>query len=155
MIVPANEKRVAESRSLSDQGRALIIDVGGAGDDFARDVRAGLSAVRKTLNPKYFYDDLGAVLFDAICRLPEYYVTRAEDEILAERSGEMIERMGHPVRIVELGSGNAQKTRRLLRAARSRQAALQYVAVDVDAATLTRWATVLTRCISILCSSRS
>jgi L-histidine N-alpha-methyltransferase len=54
---------------------------------FAEDVRAGLTATPKRLLPKYFYDDLGSALFEAICSLPEYYLTRAEAEILRERSG--------------------------------------------------------------------
>ena len=52
-------------------------------DDFAADVREGLTAPRKFLRPKYFYDELGSRLFDAICLLPEYYLTRAEAEIFA------------------------------------------------------------------------
>ena len=57
----------------------------GAPDDFAADVRRGLTSTPKRLLPKYFYDDLGSQLFEAICLLPEYYLTRAEAEILARQ----------------------------------------------------------------------
>ncbi|MFH4410598.1 L-histidine N(alpha)-methyltransferase, partial [Acinetobacter baumannii] len=57
---------------------------------FADDVRRGLSAHPKNLPPKYFYEPLGSQLFEAICLLPEYYLTRAEDEILAVHSEEII-----------------------------------------------------------------
>ena len=50
---------------------------------FADDVRTGLGARPYTLSPKYFYDDLGSALFEAICRLPEYYLTRIEHDLLA------------------------------------------------------------------------
>ncbi|HUP42880.1 MAG TPA: L-histidine N(alpha)-methyltransferase, partial [Thermoanaerobaculia bacterium] len=87
-----------------------------AGASFADDVRAGLSASPKVLQPKYFYDELGSLLFEAICALPEYYVTRAEAEILAARAGEIVAGLAPPVRLVELGSGSSAKTRHLIEA---------------------------------------
>lgn len=125
-----------ETPRKSQKGRVQIIDLGIVRDEFAADVRAGLTSRPKSLSPKYFYDDLGAILFQAICLLPEYYVTRAEDEILAERSGDILEAVGNPIRLVELGSGAATKTRHLIRAALSRQAALDYVPIDIESATL-------------------
>ena len=77
------------------------------------DVRAGLAAAPKTLPPKWFYDDRGSELFDEITRLPEYYPTRAERSILAERAGTIAERTGADT-LVELGSGTSEKTRLLL-----------------------------------------
>src|ERR1041385_5672547 len=62
----------------------------GAGASFAEDVRRGLTSTPKRLSPKYFYDALGSALFDAICQLPEYYLTRAEDEILARHAEEIV-----------------------------------------------------------------
>ncbi|MEA2165779.1 MAG: hypothetical protein QOK37_3906 [Thermoanaerobaculia bacterium] len=104
---------------------------------FAHDVRRGLTATPKFLLPHYFYDALGSALFSAICELPEYYVTRAEDEILRERGSEIAAAFGPRVRLVELGSGSARKTRHLIQAILNRQETLDYIPVDVDAGILT------------------
>jgi L-histidine N-alpha-methyltransferase len=79
------------------------------------DVARGLTATPKELPPKWFYDERGSVLFEEITRLPEYYPTRAEREILAARAGEVAGRTD-AVALVELGSGSAEKTRLLLTA---------------------------------------
>jgi dimethylhistidine N-methyltransferase len=107
-----------------------------ASDDFAASVRAGLTAPRKTLEPRFFYDALGSALFDAICELPEYYVTRAETEILTQYGPEIAAALGSPVRLVELGSGSARKTRLLFDAILATQRTLDYAPVDVDAGML-------------------
>lgn len=98
--------------------------------DFATDVKAGLSAARKAIPPRWFYDELGSVLFDAICLLPEYYVTRSEAEIFAVHSEEIASALRSPARIIELGSGTARKTRLLLERLRN----CEYVPVDIDCA---------------------
>jgi len=103
---------------------------------FAEDVRAGLTAPRKRLLPKYFYDELGSALFEAITALPEYYLTRAETEILRDRSGEIVEAVGGPLELIELGSGSAVKTRYLIDAALARQPALRFCPIDISAAAL-------------------
>ena len=108
-------------------------DSAAAADDFAGDVRRGLAAPRKFLPPKYFYDELGSQLFDAICLLPEYYLTRAEGEIFARRSAEIVERASE---LFELGSGSATKTRRIVEALVARQRGLTYVPVDISPAAL-------------------
>jgi len=113
--------------------------------DFAGDVRAGLSASRKRLSPKYLYDDLGSALFDAITALPEYYLTRAETEILKDRAGEIIDAVGFPVELIELGSGSAVKTRYLIAAAFSRQQALRFCPIDISSAALDASARALRR----------
>src|SRR5947209_10981497 len=107
-------------------------------DDFAADVRRGLGARQKFLLPKYFYDDLGSQLFEAICLLPEYYLTRAESEIFARRADEIVERAarGLQVTLVELGSGSASKTRRIIESLLARQKQLRYVSVDISHAAL-------------------
>lgn len=128
---------------LSAAERVKIVDLATASDDFAEDVRRGLASSPKTLSPKYFYDDLGSVLFDAICRLPEYYVMRAEDEILARHGGEILGSLGSRIRLVELGSGRGIKTRRLIRNAMSRQETLRYVPIDIDPVMLTETANAL------------
>src|SRR6185295_5505323 len=78
---------------------------------FAEDVRRGLTSSPKFLFPKYFYDELGSRLFEAITALPEYYPTRAEAEILRLHAGEIVAALGGPVWTLELGSGDGQKTR--------------------------------------------
>src|SRR5262249_31297231 len=107
---------------------------------FGEDVRIGLTSDPKTLPSKYFYDDLGSRLFEAICCLPEYYLTRAEGEILrtysAEIIGELQTNSRQPLRLIELGSGNAEKTRLLIEAAIARQGDLHYIPVDISAESL-------------------
>lgn len=116
---------------------------------FADDVRAGLTASPKTLPAKYFYDALGSHLFEAITCLPEYYLTRAETEILRARSGEIVDAVGEvPTRVVELGSGDAGKIHHLLDALSARHAPqkrLEYVPIDVSRSALERSADDLLR----------
>jgi L-histidine N-alpha-methyltransferase len=97
-----------------------------------RDVRAGLCAYPKELAPKYFYDERGSLLFEQITELPEYYPTRAEREILRERSAEILGAAGDPGTLVELGSGSAAKTRHLLSAMRDAGCLGTYVPVDIS-----------------------
>src|SRR5437879_5940977 len=78
----------------------------------------------------------GVPLFAAICELPEYYVTRAEDEILRTKGAEIAAAFGPNVRIAELGSGSARKTRHLIDAILNRQASLDFFPIDVDAGIL-------------------
>ena len=110
---------------------------------FAEDVKVGLTSNPKTLKPKYFYDDLGSRLFEAICSLPEYYLTRAESEILRTRVREIVRAIESPVRLVELGSGNAEKTRFLIEAILERQGELHYFPVDISPESLERSSAVL------------
>jgi L-histidine N-alpha-methyltransferase len=103
---------------------------GGAG--MARDIRLGLTAKPKELAPKYFYDERGSQLFEQITGLPEYYPTRAEREILTQRSVEIVAAAGEPGTLVELGSGSAAKTRHLLDAMREAGCLATYVPVDIS-----------------------
>jgi L-histidine Nalpha-methyltransferase len=103
---------------------------GGAG--MARDIRLGLTAKPKELAPKYFYDERGSRLFERITELAEYYPTRAEREILAHRSAEIVAAAGEPGTLVELGSGSASKTRHLLSAMRDADCLVTYVPVDIS-----------------------
>jgi L-histidine N-alpha-methyltransferase len=81
------------------------------------DARTGLTADPKWLPPKWFYDARGSALFDEITRLPEYYPTRAEREILVAQAGQIADATGAET-LVELGSGSSEKTRLLLDALR-------------------------------------
>jgi L-histidine N-alpha-methyltransferase len=100
------------------------------------DVRAGLTASPKTLPPKWFYDARGSVLFDEITRLPEYYPTRCEREVLAQRADEIAAITGAET-LVELGSGTSEKTRLLLDALTGAGTLRRFVPFDVDESVLT------------------
>src|SRR3954471_25088044 len=103
----------------------------------AEDVRAGLAGDPKRLFPKYFYDALGSQLFEAICLLPEYYLTRAENEILTRHADDIIwEVDGHDISLLEMGSGSASKTRLIIEALLRRQAELLLIPVDISASAL-------------------
>jgi len=96
----------------------------------------GLTSRPKTLPCKLFYDDRGSQLFEEITRLPEYYPTRTEFEILQDSAKEIVEAAGTPVSIVELGAGTATKTGALLRAFAGRQMRVKYFPVDISAGAL-------------------
>jgi dimethylhistidine N-methyltransferase len=101
----------------------------------AADVLDGLSQKQKTLPPKLFYDAAGSELFERICDLPEYYLTRTERAIL-ERHGETIASAAGPVRtVLELGAGSASKTSLLLESI-SHPDGIFYVPIDVSASAL-------------------
>jgi len=102
----------------------------------AEDVRAGLTAYPKRFLPKYFYDELGSQLFDAICLLPEYYLTRAENEILQRYSDEIAASVDGPKTLVEMGSGSAWKTRLVIEALLRKQSELLFMPVDISATAL-------------------
>lgn len=99
------------------------------------DARAGLTGHPKWLPPRWFYDARGSALFEEITRLPEYYPTRAEREILAAHAVELA-RLTAPKTLVELGSGAAEKTRLLLDALRAEGSIGAFVPVDVSASAL-------------------
>jgi len=112
-------------------------------EQMADDVRRGLSAPRKWLPPKYFYDARGSELFDEITRLPEYYPTRTERAILSQRVGE-IAAITRAETLVELGSGTSDKTRLLLRALEEQGTLRRFVPFDVDPTVLVDAARVIT-----------
>lgn len=93
------------------------------------DVLTGLRAEQKTLPCKYFYDDRGSNLFDSICKLPEYYLTRTELGIMETHVAEMAVALGPNLLLVEPGSGSSLKTRLLLERLRRPVA---YVPVDIS-----------------------
>jgi dimethylhistidine N-methyltransferase len=100
------------------------------GEDSFRDaVLGGLSASPKSLPCKFFYDERGSALFEAICETPEYYLTRTELGILEAHAGDIAARAGPHCRLIELGSGASRKVRLLLDAL---EAPLAYVPVDIS-----------------------
>ena len=100
--------------------------------DLSGDAWTGLSSTPKTLPSKYFYDARGSHLFEMITRLPEYYLTRSETEILEREAGRFVEAT-RPRALVEFGSGAARKTRLLLDAMLERGLLEGYGPVDVSA----------------------
>jgi dimethylhistidine N-methyltransferase len=115
--------------------------------EFARDVLAGLSGSRKSLPPKYFYDDEGSRLFEEITRLPEYYPTRSEISILKEHGKAIAALIPKDAAVIEFGSGSATKARILLEAAPQIAA---YVPVDISGDFLAQEAAALRRDFSAL-----
>jgi len=99
---------------------------------FRDDVLKGLGQSQKTLAPKYFYDDVGSALFEAICALTEYYPTRVETALLEERAGEIAALLGPECGLIEFGSGASRKSRIVIEAARP----AVYVPIDIAAGAL-------------------
>jgi L-histidine Nalpha-methyltransferase len=115
-----------------DRLEIVELTVAAAGHSFATDVREGLTGTTKTLSSKYFYDDVGSALFDAITHLPEYYLTAAETQILREWGWEIVRLLDNPVEFLELGSGSANKTRILIDEALRVQPGLRYSPIDIS-----------------------
>jgi L-histidine Nalpha-methyltransferase len=105
---------------------------GGPLSGMAADVRAGLTKPFKELSPRYFYDERGSELFEAITELPEYYPTRAERAILERQAAAICARAGSPTTLIELGSGSATKTRVLLDAMDGAGCLEAYAPVDIS-----------------------
>jgi dimethylhistidine N-methyltransferase len=97
--------------------------------DVAAGIVAGLRTEPPTISPRYFYDALGSRLFEAICDLPEYYPTRTEAGIFAERSAEIAEAAGTGHTLIDLGAGDCEKAARLFGLLRP----AQYAALDISA----------------------
>ena len=104
--------------------------------NFARDVRAGLCSSPKQLFPKYLYDALGSRLFEAICEVPEYYLTRAEHEILSTHADDIVAAIPDSDTLIELGSGSAEKTRQIIEAQIRRHRQLLFIPIDISASAL-------------------
>ncbi|MDN3920775.1 L-histidine N(alpha)-methyltransferase [Roseateles violae] len=100
---------------------------------FAADLHAGLALTRRSVSPKYFYDDIGSRLFEQICELPEYYPTRSELGLLRAHAAEMAECMGPRAQLIEYGAGALRKVRFLLDRLESPQA---FVPLDISGAHL-------------------
>jgi L-histidine N-alpha-methyltransferase len=95
--------------------------------EFADAVRDGLTkAGQKELPSKYLYDEVGSSLFETICVLPEYGLTRADARLLETHAKDIVERMPLPVSVAELGSGTGKKTRWVLEALSRRQRTFYY-----------------------------
>jgi L-histidine N-alpha-methyltransferase len=118
-------------RALQDRFTLIGLPAEQRRAKFARDVLAGLTASPKHLPCCYFYDRLGSLLFEAICETPEYYLTRAETAILQAHGAEIAALFPSATDLIELGSGNAVKTRLLIEALLARGMPLRYVPLDI------------------------
>ena len=96
------------------------------------DVLAGLALPQKSIPPKYFYDEQGCRLFEAICELPEYYLTQTETAILRRNIADIAQFVGPDAQLIEYGSGVQAKTRILIQALQTRL----YVPIDIATDTL-------------------
>src|SRR5688572_23503199 len=107
--------------------------VSGVTADFAADVRRGLTLPgQKELPSKYFYDAIGSKLFDVICELPEYGLTRADERLIRGHAQEIIDRVPGNVMLCELGSGSGRKTRWILEALSSRRRHTYYFPIEIS-----------------------
>jgi uncharacterized SAM-dependent methyltransferase len=96
------------------------------------ELSAGLLQMPAKISPKFFYNALGSKLFEAICLLDEYYLTRAEARIFASHRDDIARATGQDVTLIDLGAGNCEKAAGLFEILRPRQ----YVPVDISAAFL-------------------
>lgn len=106
---------VPEARRSGQRPAVHVVPPAREVPDLAGDVRATLLQPPRWLPPKYFYDERGSRLFDAICDTPEYYPTRVEQALLRASAPQVIE-AAHPAHVLELGSGTCRKTFELLAA---------------------------------------
>jgi uncharacterized SAM-dependent methyltransferase len=133
-----NQDQEHERKEQEERSRLLIHNLvkRDPRTGLAEDVRNGLSAHPKRFLPKYFYDELGSQLFEAICLLPEYYLTRAENEILQHYADEIAAAVEGKKTLVEMGSGSASKTRLVIEALLREQDDLLFIPVDISATAL-------------------
>lgn len=128
-IFPHPEK---QSENMTEQNLADLVafyDLRPEDEDFGDALRAGLSKSPKMLPCKFFYDQNGSRLFDQICTLDEYYVTRTETAILTDKAAEIASHIGKNCHLIEFGSGSSIKVNILLQALQGR---LAYTAIDIS-----------------------
>jgi dimethylhistidine N-methyltransferase len=109
-------------------------------NEFEIDVLAGLSKHQKGINPKYFYDEIGSILFEKITEVPEYYITRTELAILEENKKEMSKLIGKDATLIEFGSGSSTKVKILLDNIESLK---HYIPIDISSEMLLKSADAL------------
>ena len=99
---------------------------------FAQELSHSIRQKQKAINPKFFYDQKGSQLFEKICVLPEYYLTRTEISILKQIDGKLQSYLDGNFRLVELGSGSSQKTRLLIDMLTRLQKHVEYFPIDIS-----------------------
>src|SRR5256714_4261024 len=110
-------------------GRVTVLDLEPVHADFLAEVVAGLSSAPRTLSCKFFCDERGSALFQEICELPEYYITRTETELLRRSAPEIAESIGPNAALIGFGTGAGIKTRLLLE---HLQNPIAYIPVDIS-----------------------
>jgi dimethylhistidine N-methyltransferase len=125
----AHSSGPADAQAPETSPTLPLIDQHPDSDSFREDVVQGLQQTPKSIPSKYLYDERGSKLFDEICRLDEYYLTRTEMEIMDAHVSDMAEKVGRNVRLVEYGSGSSWKTRILLDALTD---VTTYVPIDIS-----------------------
>jgi L-histidine Nalpha-methyltransferase len=123
----------------SVSGNVALLDLEPKAAEFLSEVVSGLSQRPRTLPCKFFYDQHGAELFQAICEQPEYYITRTELKILQEFGADMASHLGEAIELIGLGTGAGTKTRILLTQLKDPAV---YVPVDISSAQLLRSTTL-------------
>jgi dimethylhistidine N-methyltransferase len=116
------------SRALKTVQSDFIPDRERNSEAIGEELSAGLLAAHAFISPKYLYDELGSKLFEAICELPEYYLTRTEAAIFNGHIAEIAQAVGSGTTLIDLGAGNCEKAARLFPALQPEQ----YVAVDIS-----------------------
>lgn len=99
---------------------------------FAQELSHSIRQKQKSINPKFFYDQKGSQLFEKICVLPEYYLTRTEISLLKQIDGKLQSYLDGNFRLVELGSGSSQKTRLLIDILTRLQKHVEYFPIDIS-----------------------
>ena len=125
--------------SPQKQARFHYQDLGPANSNSRDEILAGLHETRKRISPKYFYDNIGSVLFEEITRQPEYYPTRTERRILEEHAADMAAVIGTGTVLLEPGAGSCEKVRLLLDALKP----AAYIPIDIAGEFLQRSASTL------------
>jgi dimethylhistidine N-methyltransferase len=128
-------------------GRVTVLDLEPVSADFLAEVLAGLSSSPRTMPCKFFYDERGADLFQRICDLPEYYITRTETELLRRYAPEIAESIGPNAALIGFGTGAGIKTRLLLE---HLQNPIAYIPVDISKQRLVDSAVELSRAMPAL-----
>jgi dimethylhistidine N-methyltransferase len=128
-------------------GRVTVLDLEPVSSDFLAEVLTGLSSSPRTLPCKFFYDERGADLFQKICELPEYYITRTETELLRGVAPEISESVGANAALIGFGTGAGIKTRMLLE---HLQNPIAYIPVDISKQRLIDSAVELSRAMPAL-----
>ena len=118
---------------------ALTSDALALREAFATDVREYLARAPRQLPSKYFYDELGSSLFEAICRLPWYRITRAESALLARHAEEIVAPLGRPLTVAELGCGSGDKLAIFAGAAREPFSLIQLIDISDAALDMARY----------------
>ena len=99
---------------------------------FAQELSHSFSQKQKTINPKFFYDEKGSCLFEKICTLPEYYISRTEVALLRQLEEKLPNHLNGNFRLVELGSGSSTKTRTLIDILEKSQKHIEYFPIDIS-----------------------